>query len=174
MDKVLVTVLLIIGGVVCCMVVINAVFPAITESTGAIADATGKIDDRIRCKVEIIETSDSGNDVFVWIKNVGATRIGAINSSDVFFGLEGNFARIPYGEAGSTKPYWNYIIENGSTWQPTATIKITIYLTGAPSGSYYFKFVLPNGIADQDIYSTSIGVPWKISLLHLFALPCSS
>lgn len=172
MDKVMVTLLLIIGGVVCCVVVLNAIFPAITESTGAIADATGKIDDRIRCKVEIIQISDSGEEVYVWVKNVGATRIGGINNSDVFFGIEGNFARIPYGESGATKPYWNYTVENGSVWQPTGTVKITIYLNSAPSGSYYFKLVLPNGIADQDIYSTSIGEPWKISLSHLYASHC--
>ena len=163
MDKVMVTLLLIVGGVVCCMVIINAIFPAITESTGAIADATTKIDDRIRSKIEIIQISDSGNNVYIWVKNVGASRIGGINSSDIFFGLEGNFSRIPYGEGGATKPYWNYSIESGSTWGPTGTMKITIYLDSAPSGSYYFKFVLPNGLADEDIYSTSLGAAWKIS-----------
>lgn len=171
MDKVLVTIFLIIGGIVCCMVVINAIFPAITQSAGAIADASSKIDDRIRCKIEIIEVSDSGNDVYVWIKNIGASRIGGISSSDIFFGPEGNFARIPYDETGTSKPCWNYTIESGTEWKPTDTVKITIYLTSTPSGSYYFKIVLPNGISDQEIYSTSIGVPWKISQSHLFALP---
>lgn len=171
MDKVMVTLLLIIGGVVCCMVVINAIFPAITESTGAIAQATNKIDDRIRSKIEIIEISDSGDNVYVWIKNIGASRIGGIDTSDVFFGLEGNFQRIPYDALAASKPCWNYTIESGAVWGPTATIKVTIYLTSAPSGSYYLKFVLPNGISDQEIYSTSIGEPWRISLSHLFASP---
>jgi archaellum component FlaG (FlaF/FlaG flagellin family) len=170
-DKILVTLMLIIGGVVCCMVVINAVLPAITQSSGAIADASGKIDDRIRSKIEIIEMSDNVNDIYVWIKNIGASRIQAINTSDIFFGLEGNFARIPYSSTETTKPYWNYAIENGTVWGPTGTVKITIYLESAPSGSYYFKIVLPNGISDQDIYSASIGEQWKISLSHLFALP---
>ena len=171
MDKVMVTLLLIIGGVVCCMVVINAIFPAITESTGAIAQATNKIDDRIRSKIEIIEVSDSGSDVYVWIKNIGVSRIGGIDQSDVFFGLEGAFTRIPYDALAASKPCWNYSIESGSAWSPSATIKVTIYLTSSPSGSYYLKFVLPNGIADQEIYSTSIGEPWKISLSHLFVSP---
>jgi archaeal flagellar protein FlaG len=170
-DKVLVTILLIIGGIVCCMVVINAVFPAITQSAGAIADASSKIDDRIRCQVQIIEVSDSGNDVYVWIKNIGASRIGGVNTGDIFFGPEGNFARIPYDATAASKPCWNYSIENSTEWGPTATIKITIYLTEPPSGSYYFKIVLPNGISDSDIYSTSIGAPWKISLLQLYASP---
>jgi len=170
-DKVMVTLLLIIGGVVCCMVVVNAIFPAITESTGAIADATGKIDDRIRSKIQIIEVSDSSSEVYAWIKNVGASRILGVDKSDVFFGPEGNFARIPYSAAATTPPYWNYTVENGTEWGPTATIKVTIYLASSPSGSYYFKFVLPNGIADQDIYSTSLGGPWKISQSHLYVLP---
>jgi archaeal flagellar protein FlaG len=170
-DKVMVTLLLIIGGVVCCMVVVNAIFPAIMESTGAIAEATGKIDDRIRSKIEIIEVSDSGNDVYVWVKNVGSSRLGGIDKSDVFFGLEGNFSRIPYDALAAVKPCWNYTIENGTAWSPSATIKVTIYLNSAPTGSYYLKFVLPNGIADQEIYSTSIGEPWRISLSHLFASP---
>lgn len=170
MDKVLVTIFLIIGGIVCCMVVINAIVPAITQSAGAIADASGKIDDRIRCQIEIIEVSDSGDDVYVWIKNIGASRIGGINTSDLFFGPEGNFARIPYDETASSKPCWNYSIESGTEWGPTDTVKITVYLTSTPAGSYYFKIVLPNGISSQDIYSTSIGVPWRISQSHLFAL----
>jgi archaeal flagellar protein FlaG len=168
----MVTLLLIIGGVVCCMVVVNAIFPAIMESTGAIADATGKIDDRIRSKIQIIEVSDNGNNVYVWVKNVGASRILAIDKSDVFFGPEGNFSRIPYDAQAAATPCWNYIIENGTIWNTTATIKITIYLGSTPAGSYYLKFVLPNGIADQKIYSTSIGAQWKISQSHLFASPC--
>ena len=171
MDKVLVTLMLIIGGVVCCLVVINAIFPAITESTGAIADASNKIDDRIRCKVEIIEIADNGDQVYAWIKNVGASRISAISSSDVFFGPEGNFTRIPYSATDTTKPYWNYQIETGSEWGPTATVKIILHLASTPSGSYYFKIVLPNGISDQEIYSTSIGELWKISLSRSFASP---
>ena len=169
MDKVLVTLLLIIGGIVCCMVVINAVLPAITQSTGAIADASSKIDDRIRCKVEIVEMSNSGSNVYIWVKNIGASRILGINNSDIFFGPEGNFSRIPYDQTGASAPCWNYTIENGTVWGPTATVKINIYLTSAPSGSYYFKIVLPNGISDEDIYSTSIGVPWRISLSQLSA-----
>jgi flagellar protein FlaG len=171
-DKVMVTIMLIIGGMVCCTVIINAIFPAITESAGAITSATAKIDDRIKSKVEIIEISDSGSDVYIWLKNVGATRIGGIDTSDVFFGLDGNFARIPYSDVVTAKPYWNYSIESGSAWGPTGTVKVTIYLDSAPSGNYYFKFVLPNGIADEEIYSTSLGEKWKISSSPLYASPC--
>ena len=90
----MVTVLLLIAGVVCSMVLLNAVYPAITGSSGAIVDAASKIDDRIRSNISIIQISDSGNVVYIWIKNVGASSIVGISKSDVFFGPQGNFTRI--------------------------------------------------------------------------------
>ena len=155
MDKVMVTLLLIIAGVVCSVVIINAAFPAITGSTRAITDTAGKISDRIRSQVKIIESASTGSDFYVWIKNVGTSRILGIESSDVFFGPEGNFARVPQGTTGSSEPYWEYSIENDSKWAPSATIKITIHSGDTLSGSYYFKMVIPNGISDQTIYSTT-------------------
>lgn len=153
MDKVLVTLLLIIAGVVCSVVVINAAYPAVTGSSGAVTDAASKINDRIRSQIKVIEIANQNDNLYVWIKNVGSSRIGGIDSSDVFFGPEGNFARIPYG--GLIKPYWDYVIENGTEWGPTATIKITIHLPSAPSGTYHFKVVIPNGISDEKSYSSS-------------------
>jgi archaeal flagellar protein FlaG len=153
MDKVLVTLLLLIAGVVCSVVVINAAYPAITGTTGAISDAASKIDDRIRSQIRIIDLAKDGDKVYVWIKNVGTSNIKPIQSSDIFWGPEGNFSRIIYG--GPTKPYWDYVIENDTKWGPTATVKATIYLPSAPSGTYYFKIAIPNGISDWKLFSTS-------------------
>ncbi len=154
MDKVMVTVLLLIAGVVCSMVLLNAVYPAITESSGAIVDASSKIDDRIRSNIAIIQVSDSGSNVYVWIKNVGASSIGGVSKSDVFFGPQGDFARITYKDSPAA-PSWRYDVEGGGAWGPTATLKITI-ATGAltPLSEYYFKIVIPSGISAQDFYST--------------------
>lgn len=149
----MVTLLLIIAGIVCSLVVLNAVYPAITGSSGAIVEAAGKIDDRIRSNIEVIEISHNSNDVYIWIKNVGTSYIGGINSSDIFFGPQGNFDRISYG--GSTAPYWEYSLENDTKWGPSATLKITIHCTSTPSGEYYFKIVIPNGISNQTYYSAS-------------------
>jgi len=153
MDKVMVTILLIIAGIVCCVVVMNAVYPAINETTGAISESANKIQDRIKSQISIIQVGDNNDEVYIWVKNIGSSRISGIETSDIFFGPEGNFSRITYG--GSTKPYWEYSIENDTKWGPTATMKITIYLTGAPSGTYIFKMVAPNGISDETLYSTT-------------------
>jgi len=153
MDKIMVTLLLLIAGVVCSMVLLNAVYPAITGSSGAIVDAASKIDDRIRSNIEIIAISDSGSEVYIWIKNVGASSIGGISQSDIFFGPQGDFTRIPWGFQAA--PYWVYAVEGGGVWGPSATLKITLTDTGAltPLSEYYFKVVIPNGISAQDFYS---------------------
>jgi hypothetical protein len=152
MDKVIVTVLLIIAGITCSIVVLNAVYPAITNSSGAITDAASNINDKIRSDIKIIEIGNQNGEVYVWIKNVGSSRISSINSCDVFFGLQGKFARIPFGSGGSS-PYWTYSYESGDAWGPTATIKITVYPQATLSGTYIFKFVIPNGIYDEDMFS---------------------
>lgn len=150
MDKVMVTLLLLIAGIVCSLVLLNAVYPAITGSSGAIVDASSKIDDRIRSNISIIQMSHHDTDAYIWIKNVGASSIGGISSSDIFFGPYGDFARIPYGTG---TPRWEYMIENDTRWGPTATLKITIYNSALASGEYYFKAVIPNGISAEDYYS---------------------
>lgn len=150
----MVTVLLIITGVVCTLAVFNAVYPAIGSASGAMVSITGRINDRIKSQMEIVQVSCEGTDVLVWVKNVGSTRIGGIENSDVFFGQEGNFSRIPYDqEDGSPKPCWDYKIENDSEWGPTATLKITIYLSQAPSGAHFVKVVAPNGVLDEYQFS---------------------
>lgn len=151
MDKVVVTVLLLIAGVVCSLVVFNSVYPAINHGASAITNMSANLDERIQSQIEVIETGTSGSEVYVWVKNVGAAKIGAIDKSDVFFGLTGAAERIPYG---SGTPRWEYTIENDTDWLPTATVKITLTLTSSPSsGSYYIKVVLPNGVMDQYQFS---------------------
>lgn len=150
MDKAIVTVLMIIAGVICSMVVFNAVYPAINRGTSALSSMSSNVDDRIKSKVEIVETASSGNDIYVWIKNVGSSKIAAIEESDVFLGQTGATQRISYGSGSS---YWDYTIENNTEWVHTATVKITIHLSSSPSGNYYVKFVIPNGISDEHQFS---------------------
>lgn len=154
MDKALVTILLIIAGVVCTMVVVNAVYPLITGTSGALIDAAQRIDDRIRSNVEIIEIAPNGTNVYVWVKNIGAATIGAIEKSDVFFGPEGAFTRIPFGSTGSPLPYWDYTLEgNSDSWEPSVTLKITIHLQQVQSGTQFVKVVTHNGVSDWQLFS---------------------
>ena len=150
MDKAVVTILLMIAGLVCSLVIFNTVYPAVNRGASALSSMSSKIDDRIKSRIEIVETASEDNKVYVWIKNVGSSNIGGIEQSDVFLGQTGAIERIPYN-AGT--PRLEYSIENNTECIPTATIKITIHLVDNPSGNYYIKFVIPNGISDEHQFS---------------------
>jgi flagellar protein FlaG len=153
MDKAIVTIFLLIAGIVCSLVIFNAMYPAINRSSAAISTMSSNVDDRIKSQIEIIQTVNQDSNIYIWVKNVGSSRIETIEKCDVFFGETGNFSRITYG--GAETPRWDYIIEGNDTeWGPTATIKITIYLSGAPSsGTYFIKIIIPNGISDEHEFS---------------------
>ena len=151
MDKIVVTALLLMAGVISAVFVFNSMFPVITQSTDAMVSMERRADDQLKTQIQIIHTIQTGSTVVVWVKNVGSARILGVDSSDLFFGPQGNFARLPYG-VGS--PSWQYAVENGTEWSQTATIRITI--TGyspLDPGRYFVKLVLPNGISDESYFS---------------------
>ncbi|MCB8942983.1 MAG: hypothetical protein H6658_04445 [Ardenticatenaceae bacterium] len=169
MDKAIITTMLIVISMVTGILLFNAAYPAIIESSDAMTSMTSRVDEQMKSQISIIhsageldsagwwqDTNSNGNfDIFVWTKNVGATRITAVDQADIFFGPEGNFVRIPHqSQAGGTYPYWDWQVENASEWLPTATLKITIhYGTPLPSGRYFLKVTTPNGIADDHFFS---------------------
>jgi hypothetical protein len=151
LDKIVVTAFLIIAGVISAMTIFNSVIPAIQQSSDAMTAMERRVDDRMKTQIEFIHAAKSGNTVVLWVKNVGNVRVLAPDVADLFFGPQGNFARIPYG-VGS--PSWSYIIENNTDWNPSATLKITItYASPPPAGSYFAKMVLTNGISHEYMVS---------------------
>ena len=169
MDKAITTTFMIIASIITTIMVFNAVFPAIARSRDTLVTMRGRMDERIKSQIEIVhasgelnhnaawqDTNSDGNfDVFVWVKNIGAVRIPAVEKIDVFFGPEGNFARIPYQpEAAGAYPNWEWRLENDAYWNPTATLRLTLnFSTVLPSQRYFLKIVLPNGIADTYYFS---------------------
>jgi hypothetical protein len=165
-DKVITTALLIVIGMVMAVALFNAAYPAVVDSSQAISNMAGRTEDRLLSQIEIIHVTaerDSsgwwqdvnGNgyfDVFIWAKNVGSTRIFPVESADVFFGPEGNYARIPHAsQAGEAYPRWTGQVENGSEWTPAATLKITIaYELPLAADRYFVKVIAPNGVFDED------------------------
>jgi hypothetical protein len=79
----------------------------------------------------------------------------SVERSDLFFGQEDNFNRIPYAtEAGGANPQWIFSLENNTEWQTSATLKVTITYSSDPgTGTYYAKFIIPNGISDDFYFS---------------------
>ncbi len=152
MDKIIVTVLLIIGGVVASLAIFNGIYPAIVQSSSSVTSATAKVSDRIETRIDIIQVSDNSTLIDFWVKNTGTVRIVSIDQSDIFYGPDTDFTRITYG--GGTPPYWDYILEGSATeWTQATTLKGTIHLQSAiTAGTYLLKMVSPIGINDQIIF----------------------
>jgi hypothetical protein len=147
-----------VAAVVAIIAVVNSVMPALSRTNSSMVMTSDAINDRISTQVEIIHATgvDAATQADTWIKNVGASRIGPVDYTDVFFGTEDNFNRIPYGGPSCTAPCWDYVLEGGATeWGPAATLHIIIHLdypltTGA---TYFVKVVVPNGITDAKFFS---------------------
>jgi archaellum component FlaF (FlaF/FlaG flagellin family) len=157
LDKTITTVLLIVAGVICTVFLFNSVYPMINRSSAAMVSMTDKIDDRMKSRIDVVHATGSADrqTVYVWVKNVGSTRIETIEECDVFLGPEDNFMRIPHEtNAGATYPRWSYDIENDTEWNIGATVKLTITYDSDPgTGTYYVKIVIPNGIAAEYYFS---------------------
>ena len=157
MDKAVTTALLIIAGVVCMIFVFNSVYPMVNRSSQAMVSMAETVDERMKSRINVVHAANSANrtSVYLWVKNIGTQRIIGIDDCDLFFGQETEFERIPYWEdAGEDYPRWEYSIENDSEWQNSATLKITITYSSDPgAGTYYTKFIIPNGISDEYYFS---------------------
>lgn len=155
MDKIIVTVMLIIAGLTAAFAVFNSVYPAVERSGQSMSDAADEIGDRITSRIEIIQAGAANTSVDAWVKNVGSSRILGTANSDIFLGPDGNISRISYGDVDSPKPYWSYQLEGDSTqWSQAVTNEITIHLAESlQPGVYLFRMVLPNGISDETSFS---------------------
>jgi len=156
-DKAITTALLIIAGVVCMIFVFNSVYPMVNSSNQAMVSMAEQVDERMKSRINIVHAANSANrtSVYLWIKNVGTQRIVDVEASDLFFGQQDDFEHVPYSsDAGSNYPRWDYSLENDTEWQTSATLKITITYSSDPgAGTYYSKFIIPNGINDEYYFS---------------------
>jgi len=156
-EKAITTALLIIAGVVCMIFVFNSVYPMVNSSSQAMASMAQQVDERMQSQINIVHAANSADrtSVFIWIKNIGTQRIMKVDQSDLFFGQDDSFNRIPYkGEAGAGFPQWDFALENDTEWQTSATLKVTITYTSDPgAGTYYVKFIIPNGVSDDFYFS---------------------
>ncbi len=157
MDKAITTALLIVAGVISMIFIFNSVYPMLNRSSQAMVSMADTIDDRMKSRINIVHAANTADrlTVYLWVKNVGSSRIVSIEESDVFFGQEDDFARVPYvDDAGGSYPRWAYNIENDTEWKTGATLKITITYDSDPgAGTYFAKVVIPNGISDEYYFS---------------------
>ena len=165
--------MLTIAAVAAAGAIVNAILPVLSRSSGAVVTASAKVDEQLKSDISIVHavgeldsagsfSDTNGNalfDIFIWVKNIGDTRIFSIPNTDLFVGKTGDFARISHEtelEAG-VYPRWGHSIEGGestSEWGPKDTLKITVtYGSTQTQGNYDVKVVIPNGISDEYFFS---------------------
>jgi hypothetical protein len=137
--------------------VFNSVYPMVNRSSQAMVSMAEKVDERMKSRINIVHAASTANrtTVYLWAKNIGTQRIIGIEDCDLFFGQESSLQRIPYaGEVEDTYPQWDYILENDTEWTTSATLKIIITFSSDPgAGTYFAKFIIPNGISDEYYFS---------------------
>jgi hypothetical protein len=137
--------------------VFNSVYPMVNRSSQAMVSMAEKVDERMKSRINIVHAANSANrtTIYLWAKNIGTQRVTNIEDCDLFFGQENDFERIPYkGEVDGTYPQWDYNLENDTEWETSATLKLTITFGSDPgAGTYYAKFIIPNGIYDEYYFS---------------------
>jgi len=157
MDKAITTGLLIIAGIVASLALMNAVIPAVGQSSSALLTANDVASDRIRTDIEIIhvasDTSPVGEDqILVWVKNIGSTNIAPVSQGDIFLTTPTTITRIPYGSGVGT---WDYTVEGGGTdWTQAVTVKMTLHLAnGIAVGAYSVKVTVYNSVSAEKDFS---------------------
>ena len=159
MDKVITSGLLIIASVVAAIALINAVIPAVSDSSSALTAANASAADRIRTDIEIVHVaSDAGvaseDQILVWVKNIGPKKIPLIEASDIFLTTPTTIKRLSHG-SGSGAEYWDYVVENGTDWTQAVTVKMTLHLTddSVTSGSYTVSVAVYNSVSAAKDFS---------------------
>jgi len=153
--EVIVTAILIISSVIAVVAFVNAIIPSVYDLSNSYNSLANNMGDQFKTDIDIVFVHPEGNDVYVWIKNVGSTNIplSQLRYSDVFIFSPSNYSN-PGFESNST-PSWNYTLVNGNgdTWNRGETLKVSINFATLPSDNYQITFFLYNGVSASDKFS---------------------
>ncbi|AKB33310.1 hypothetical protein MSSIH_2620 [Methanosarcina siciliae HI350] len=154
--EVITSAILVIVSVIAAVAFVNAVLPSVYGLSESYSSVARSMEDQFKTDIDIIFIYPDGNDVYVWIKNVGSSDIplSKLQYCDVFIVSSSGYWN-PGLEAASA-PSWDYTLENGDgdTWNRGETIKVTIALDALPSDIYKLTFFLYNGVSTSDTFST--------------------
>jgi archaeal flagellar protein FlaG len=156
--EVIATAILLIASVIAVVAFVNAVIPSVYDLSHSYGSIASNMGDQFKTDIDIIFVYPDGNNVTVWIKNVGSSDIpfSKLNYSDVFV-LSSSTGPLNPVFKGNSTPSWNYNLVNGDaggdTWNRGETIKADINFASLPSNSYQITFFLYNGVSASDKFS---------------------
>ncbi|MCQ1535939.1 hypothetical protein FTO70_09655 [Methanosarcina sp. KYL-1] len=157
--EVIATALLVMTSVIAVVAFVNAVLPSVYDLSNSYTSIASNMEDQFKTDMDIIFIYPEGNNVSVWIKNVGSSNVplSQLQYSDVFI-ISSSGYHNPGFESASF-PSWSYTLENGDsgdTWNRGETLKVAItFNDGDPlaAGTYKISFFLYNGVSVSDTFS---------------------
>ena len=158
--EVIVTAILLIASVVAVVAFVDAVIPSVYDLSNSYSSLADNMGDQFKTAIDIvfIYPNPAGNNISVWIKNVGSTNIplSKLGYCDIFVLSSSNYWN-PRFES-STYPSWNYTLVNGKSgdmWNRGETIQASIYFDNEslPRNTTQITFFLYNGVSASDKFS---------------------
>ncbi len=158
--EVIVTAILLIASVIAVVAFVDAVIPSVYDLSNSYSSLADNMGDQFKTAIDIVFVypNPAGNNVSVWIKNVGSTNIplSKLGYCDIFVLSSSNYWN-PRFES-STYPSWNYTLVNGKsgdTWNRGETIQASIYFDNGsmPRNTTQITFFLYNGVSASDKFS---------------------
>ena len=151
------TALFLITAVVASAVLINAIYPVVSNMAGTFSSTTHESDVRIRTDFKIIATfANSTGFAQIWMKNIGSQTIGLadIQRADLFCGGVGTLNHLAHTGGSLGNNQWTedfsvpeYDQNNNQLWDPGETLKVTARTTiPSQGGKVTVQFALSNGI----------------------------
>ena len=155
MDKVIATALLTIAAVIAAVMVVTAILPSVSRGGSSVISSSEAASELLETDIEIIATNGSTSTIQVWIKNVGAADIIAVNKSDVFLEDIGTtYTRMTYEDPQVASDTWRYaVLDGGTVWKPDTTVRVTITLPATAAGDYEVTFITFNGVEHKESFS---------------------
>lgn len=158
--EVITTAILIMASVIAAVAFVNAVLPSVYELSHSYNSVARNMEDQLKTDIEIIfvypDDEGEGDNVSLWIKNVGSSEIPftQLKYCDIFLSSSNQFINPDF--ESELDPSWEYVpmTANDDMWSRGETIKVTIK-SGIPlqTGKYQISFYLYNGVSVSDTFS---------------------
>lgn len=154
--EVIASAILVIVSVIAAVAFVNAILPSVYTLSGSYSSVAQSMEDQFKSDIDIIFIYPDGDNVYVWIKNVGSTNIPLtqLEYCDIFIMSSSSYCNPGFESASN--PSWDFTLANGDgdTWNRGETIKATITLDSLPGDIYKISFFLYNGVSASDTFST--------------------
>jgi flagellar protein FlaG len=154
--EVITTAILVMVSVIGAVAFVNAILPSVYSLSGSYSSVAQSMEDQFKSDIDIIFIYPDGNNIYVWVKNVGSSNIplSQLEYSDIFIMSSSDYCNPGFESASN--PSWDFILANGDgdTWNRGETIKATINLDSLPPGICKITFFLYNGVSTSDTFST--------------------